>query len=817
MSRRTRSNLELRGGIGRTEQGAGDRTAASPRRCLRRPTALAWLSATLVWLAGSSACRRAPELTHESLVWQGRTLRPARGEGPGLFLAVGRAPLPSSEAVLLDSGASEHHPWELEPWELREGTEGPGQRIQSSFLIASDGLLAQGPTRLGPPSVIRARLVRDGLEIAENTGEQLALRIPQIVVAMPTGKPGPAVAIAKEIAAPSILLARDGEAIVVEQGTARLDGEAAFVVGKAIRMRIGVAADVMRAHAEAGGEPVVHDGRVEPAVAGVGVTAIGPNGEPLGAAVTDAGGHFRLVARPGVARLFSLLGEGRGSEVVVASPAREVTVPLAPMGHLSVDVRDFDGGRALPVRMFLHGADGTPEPNLGPPFRGSGAGSIVDLEHGRFDSALPAGTYRVLATHGLEWSLDDQTVTIGVGEHRHLALSLRHVVPTPGLAACDFHVHSSAGFDSDVSVEDRVRTLAGVGIDFAAPTEHNVVGDYDAVKSLGLEHTLGWAPAVEVTTDQPARGHFNVFPYPFDEPPPWEHTTLARLVSFVRAKPNGSDMIVQVNHPRLGGGMGYFDLIELDRDTHRSHEPLEPGFDTLEVYNGFDLAKRERAEAVIGEWLSLYDAGRRYVATGNSDSHTAQYSWAGFPRTYAAIDGDLEDAAGPPVAVGEVVRALRRGHATVTSGPLVDVRVGPRGEAGPGDAFPLGAVAPPGAGTSSGVRVRVIVRRPPWIDVREVRLMLRGEVVQRWSLLEQPLETAFVGGPLLRLQDAAVALDAVVELPSALVREGGSLIAVATGERNLSGILPFLEGRPLGFTNPVRLVGAPASGSAKDK
>jgi hypothetical protein len=746
----------------------------------------------------AAACSREDGGAAQARVrFHGREVRALRG--PGLFLAV--APRESTTAVF---GAG-HRPWTEEPWEVLWGQDGAEQRLSSSFLTTSTGFSARGAGVFGTPTLVQVTVEGEQLAISDSGGSRLVLRIPDIAVAVADGRP--VVAVAKEIPAPCVLLGKSGEAVSVAAGTTHLDGRVAFVSGTTIRLGIDDNDEAARAALGRGRlTPVIHTGTVEPAVGGLGVAAIGPLGEPLGAGVTDEKGQFRVVARPGAARLFTILGEGRGSEVIVSSPG--ASVPLVPMAHLSVDVRDFESGRLLPVRLFLHGAGGTPEPNFGPHFRASGAGSIIDLESGELASALPAGTYRVLATHGPEWTLDDRTVTLGVGEHQRLQLFLRHVVPTPGLAACDFHVHSSAGFDSDVSVEDRVRTLAGVGIDFAAPTEHNVVGDYAAVGPLGLDRQLGWAPAVEVTTDKPARGHFNVFPYPFEEPPPWEHTTLSRLVSFVRAKtPNA---IVQVNHPRLGGGMGYFDLIHLDLVTGHSREPFEDGFDTLEVYNGFDLAKRARVEAVLSEWLTLFDAGRRHVATGNSDSHTAQYSWAGFPRTYVAVPGDLEDRPGPPVAVAEVVQALRRGHATVTSGPLVDLRVGPRGEAGPGDAFVVDA---PGVDRSS-VRIHVRVRRAPWVDVRSVRLLFRGQPIERWDLPESPLRTKFEDGSLFSAQEAAVALDTVVELPRTEADRGGSLVAVATGERNLSGVLPFLDGQPLGFTNPVRLIHTPPAPAA---
>ena len=40
------------------------------------------------------------------------------------------------------------------------------------------------------------------------------------------------------------------------------------------------------------------------------------------------------------------------------------------------------------------------------------------------------------------------------------------------------------------------------------------------------------------------------------------------------------------------------------------------------------------------EWFELINAGRRYTAVGNSDSHRLVYQWAGYPRTYVRVEDD---------------------------------------------------------------------------------------------------------------------------------------------------------------------------------
>ena len=65
---------------------------------------------------------------------------------------------------------------------------------------------------------------------------------------------------------------------------------------------------------------------------------------------------------------------------------------------------------------------------------------------------------------------------------------------------------------------------------------------------------------------------------------------------------------------------------------------MRTDFDTLEVYNGYELATRELTERVLEDWFALLNVGKRMAATGISDSHRIQYQWAGYPRTFALVD-----------------------------------------------------------------------------------------------------------------------------------------------------------------------------------
>ncbi len=461
----------------------------------------------------------------------------------------------------------------------------------------------------------------------------------------------------------------------------------------------------------------------------------------------------------------------------------EVSIPRG--GHLRVDARDDDTGRELPVRVTVRGIHPTRDPNLGPNDRAAGAGVVAVAMRGQTEIPVPPGRYKVTVSHGPEWTIATQEVTVTETLRGDVSVALQRVVPMDSWVGCDLHVHSNPSFDSRVTVEDRVATLVSEGVGFATPTEHNVVGDYSAGVAMlpdGARESFLWVPAVEVTTDRSAQpwGHFNVYPFrpdpatPGGSPPPFLNTAPRQI--FRAARANNPDAFIQVNHPRMQPNIGYFNVTGLDPRTNRAvSRDYDPGYDAIEVFNGFYLGSIPSVEAVLHDWMSLLGAGARYVATGSSDSHHVMYSWAGYPRTYVRVapDGDPRGEAARESAT--VLRELRRGRAFVTSGPMLFLSVG---SAEPGDMVQVSPL--------EAVSVRVKVMAAPWIAVESVDLFRDG---QRVATLTVPAATT------------TVRLDAELSLP---MSPGSFLIAVAHGPRGgLNVVLPYSDGTPFAFTNPI--------------
>ncbi|MBX3198577.1 MAG: PHP domain-containing protein [Labilithrix sp.] len=540
------------------------------------------------------------------------------------------------------------------------------------------------------------------------------------------------------------------------------------------------------------------------------VIALDEDGHPRIRALVDPDGRFTIEA-PTIARQwFAALEAVHTSAPVRFVPGTpwDLKLDVSAGGELHVKVTDGDTGQPLIARLIVKGIDGTIDPSFGPDYRASGAGPLMDILEGEVQTPLPAGRYRIAATKGIEWSIDSQIVDITSGHLKAIELSPRHVVPTPGMVGSDVHVHARPSFDSPVTPEDRVLSLVSAGVDFAVPTEHNVVGDYTpALEVLHISKQLAHVPGVEVTTYNPRFGHFGVFPYTVGAGvPPYKGTSVNALVAAARR--SDASRVVQVNHPRMAQNIGHFSIINFDPKSPRA--PAIAAFDTIEVYNGYELSNRELTERVMADWFALLNFGKRIAATGSSDSHRIQYQWAGYPRTYALLEPRAAGDTGLPIDTREVVAALKKGRSFVSSGPIVELElVGGGRAARPGDELPRGVPL--------GGRIRV--RAAPWIDVTSVEVIagvplppagqaggaLSGPTVSLFkrAIASRPTDMAKGAGSLNEAEARTLRFDSELELQPP--ENARWVIAIVRGERQMDDALPFMPIQPLAFTNPIYL------------
>jgi hypothetical protein len=517
------------------------------------------------------------------------------------------------------------------------------------------------------------------------------------------------------------------------------------------------------------------------------IIGLDDQGAPQIRVATDVAGRFDFRAPPSVTSWYASASATRTSAPVLYTPgtAWPLTLDVSDGGELHARIFDYDEHKPITARLVVHGIDGTLDPSFGPDYRASGAGPIIDALRGDITTPLPAGKYRVAATKGLEWSIDTRVVVIDPGKRVDVDLSPRHVVPTPGELGADLHVHARPSFDAPVTSEDRVLSLVAAGVDFAVPTEHNLVGNYaPSIKLLDVEGQLSSVPGVEVTTYMPKFGHFGVFPYPTDKaPPPFKATDVNKV--FAGARAGDPKRVLVVHHPRLTREIGYFTAFGW-KPGDPPPSSLRTDFDAIEVFNGYESAQLDRVEAVLDDWYAFLNAGKRYAATGSSDSHRIQYQWAGYPRTMVRV-GATEEHKVDPLAI---VAAIKAGHATVTSGPIIELE--------------LEGVRPGGDVVVTAPRAvvgRLVVRAAPWIDVTSAKIIVGGKTVETFDVPSRPTATGPEPGTLEEAQARTIRLQAEVR-----VEVGADpiwVVAIARGTRTLDDILPFMPIQPYAVTNPI--------------
>lgn len=436
-------------------------------------------------------------------------------------------------------------------------------------------------------------------------------------------------------------------------------------------------------------------------------------------------------------------------------------------GTLSWKISD-ESGNLLPAKLLVRGKAGSPSPDWGDdPIEGAARNFVYST--GAERQVLPPGQYEVLITHGFEHSASTHDVTIEDGGITTIEATLRHVVNTDGWISADLHVHALPSFDSPTLLEDRVRSLAAVGVEVGVATDHNAITDYGpTIAKMALHEHLASVVGDEVTAEETYTGHFNVFPLQMGlEPLMWENMSPSQL--FGQARHHSPHGVIQVNHPRMGS-IGYFDLMHLDTSDVAGWKNratvADMAFDAIEVFNGDEYARIDNVREVMDDWYALLNAGLRYTATGNSDSHKVAYHEAGVPRNWVQVAND------DPAQFDEAdfIAAIRAGRVVVSSGPFIEFTIAGKG---PGSTVPAGAQV-----------ASITVTAPDWVDVDHVEVIRRGKPVLSYDVSGEPTTPRFTkSAPLL-------------------LKPGDWLIVIASGRRYMRNL--YRNGaQPFAFTNAI--------------
>lgn len=333
--------------------------------------------------------------------------------------------------------------------------------------------------------------------------------------------------------------------------------------------------------------------------------------------------------------------------------------------------------------------------------------------HGELDIRLPAGHYRITAGRGFEYGIQQLAIELAEGTEHTRTMSIAREVDTAGWIACDPHVHTRThSGHGDCTIEERMLTIAGEGIELPIATDHNKHIDYDTIaRTLNVRRYFTPVVGNEVTT---SIGHFNAFPIDPNQIPvvtTSEHwgELLPRILNVPSAK------ITILNHAR---------------DIHSQFRPFDPKrhlasigqnledwpilFQAMEVINSG--ATQTEPFQLLHDWAGLINGGYPIVPIGSSDSHDVARYRIGQGRTYIQCD-DRDVSA---IDIDQAMKSFLSGNVLVSYGLLVNATL-------------IDSANDPSIPPKS-IAIDAVVRGPSWTRVDQLHLWQNGVPIRMESI-----------------------------------------------------------------------------------
>ncbi len=533
-------------------------------------------------------------------------------------------------------------------------------------------------------------------------------------------------------------------------------------------------------------------------VAVIGSNSVGPlslsrNVVTIG--TTDSSGHYSFTLRPDTYTLLANLdgypyqGGGTSPAPVAIKVPNYGTVDqdfdLPATGALQVYVLD-ENGSPIAAKVSVVGFDPSPLPltsqsiavvsNVtgvfadpskdGLPF-GIAKSIFVDPSGDSGVVPIEPASYRVVVSHGPEYSISTSDVTVTAGNTTVVNATVEHVIDSSGFISGDFHVHSIQSPDSTVAERDRVVSMLAEGVDFFASTDHDHRVDFQPViDALGASSLISTTVGEEITSFD--YGHFNAWPMDIDpnqvnggavdfggaapageDFPSYGNYNLspAQIIAAAHADP-GQDT-VQINHIHSHFGLDAGSGLAIDTGVvppqsavPASSRRLDPSvtnffsdtFDALEIWIGDDRPQvlTNFLGQNAGVWFNLMNQGIVRSGIADSDTHKQTISPSGFPRNMVASPTDDPGAIG---AIAETISAnVNAGRSFGTDGPMVRVTAY---AASTGETAGLELGLPTQISTTDGaVTINVSIQSPTWAQFDKVEYYI-NTTTTRSTLMDQ--------------------------------------------------------------------------------
>jgi hypothetical protein len=448
---------------------------------------------------------------------------------------------------------------------------------------------------------------------------------------------------------------------------------------------------------------------------------------------------------------------------------------FAEPGHVRVTIEDPNGD-PLAAKVSVVGFDPSPDPgvtqtvfatidNLTGVFGditkdaiSYGIARILFVDHTGDSGEFPLepGEYRVVVSHGPEFSIHTQDISLASGGSVLVEAELAHVVDSQGFVSGDFHVHSYDTFDCRITRKQRIVSMLAEGVDFFTPSDHGLRMDFTQdLADLGVSDLISTAVNNEIT---PADyGHFGGFPMtvdpnrvsggavdwgrwapPGEDFPSFGNYSLSPGEIFAEVASDPGEDTVHIHHVH-----SFFDAgLKVDTGVvppQSTGDPaalrLDPnvpnfwddGFTALEIW--IETGYRSQVfENFLGQnagnWFNLLNQGIVRTGISDSDTHQVFLVQSGFPRNMIASP---TDDPGDLAAIAETLAGnVNDGRVVGTNGPFMRVIL-------EGDPNQFGGLEEgmdtlvPASGGSATISVEI--QSPTWAEFDTVEYYVNSETI----------------------------------------------------------------------------------------
>jgi len=449
------------------------------------------------------------------------------------------------------------------------------------------------------------------------------------------------------------------------------------------------------------------------------------HGEKLGSLVTDE--NDMVIALPIAAgklkegeNILRIEQEGKISDDIRVGKISLHSQPVKEVlseANVKIQLRDADSGQALPGRITVVGEAGALQTVGAASTRTTAVRpGVIYTSSGQAEFGLSPGKFTLYAGRGFEYSLDSKPIEVKAGDRQELQLKIRREVPTPGYVACDTHTHTlTHSGHGDATIEERMVTLAGEGIELPIATDHNRhIDQRPFARTAGVERFFTPVIGNEVTTPV---GHFNIFPVRADaKPPGFESKDWKVIFENIYRTPDAKAVIL--NHARdLHSGVRPFGPKLHNAVVGENLEGWELKANGMEVINSGAI--QTDPLRLVHDWLGMLNRGHLLTPVGASDSHDVSRFIVGQGRTYIRARDDDPGT----INVEAAVTSFVQGRVLVSYGLLTELTAD--GKFGSGDlALTL----------EKEITLRIRVLGPTWVRADKVLLFANGTLMREEAI-----------------------------------------------------------------------------------